>query len=303
MCHSIQRAAAVALVALSAHGAAVSAYMINDGYSGGDAHGYGDRIGGPIFAVQGADVYRNGTNLTVDVFTAVLLITTVWADNRNGTNLTVDVFTSFAGHADEKLFASYTNKAPSRLNGISMGIGYGDLFLSVGWSPFGAAPYLQDNNVTGTQWTYGFSIDGDRWTDAGGTGTLFALTGATNNANTLLSEDFMSGAIYRNGQEIAVDRAAAGLQVVGTGTWSVTNNSKVSFSFDVGNTLLAGAGTVGLHWAMSSGNDTLEGAYQFPTLPPPPDIGVPEPTSLMLSLLGLTAIAGRRYARRKRRTQ
>lgn len=266
-------ALAALAVGLGLYGGSTFAFMINDGYSGGADHGYGDRIGTAVFEVLGADVYRNGSVLTVEIFT------------------------NFAGHADEMMFAGYTNRDPSRINGTSMGIGYGDLFLSSAWNPAGAAPYLGDNHATGTVWQYGFSLDASRWSDAGGSGTLYALNGATNNANALLSEDFMSGATYRNGQEIAVDRASATVAAVGTGNWSVTSGTKLTYSFDISNTALMLSSTVALHWAMSCGNDTLEGAYEFPPPPPPPDTGVPEPATLALALLGLAGGVGARRLR------
>ena len=91
------------------------------------------------------------------------------------------------------------------------------------------APYVSDDNTNGTQWLYGFSLD-DRWMANGsGTGTLYSLNGADNDANTLLSEDFMSGATYRNGQEIAVDTASSDTASVGGGnssSWSVNDSNR-----------------------------------------------------------------------------
>ena len=254
-----------AMFGVLAFAGSAAAYPINDTYYGGKDHGYGDIVGGPVFDVQGASVARSGTQLTVNIYT------------------------NFAGHADEFLFPQYTNRAASKLNGRSMGIGYGDLFLASKWTPFGNDPHhLQDNNVTGTHWTYGFSIDGDRWTDAGGTGTLYALTGATNDANALLSNDFLSGATFRDGQEVGVDRASRTVQEVGRGRWSVDQTAgdrHLSFVFDIGDTALAGSDTIALHWAMSCANDTIEGE-RF----------VPEPTTLALLLPGLAALRRRKSA-------
>jgi len=258
--HSLAQGLRIAtLMGVLAYASGAAAYPIDDTYYGGADHGYGDIVGGPVFDVKGASIVRNGTQLTVTIYT------------------------HFAGHADEFLFPQYTNRAASKLDGRAMGIGYGDLFLAGEWTPFGSdAHHLNDNNVTGTHWTYGFSIDGDRWTDAGGSGTLYALNGASNDANALLSNDFLSGAIFRDGQEVGVDRASNTVQAVGSGHWSVDTtpgNSHLSFIFDIGNTALASADTIALHWAMSCANDTIEGE-QF----------VPEPGTLALllpALLGL----------------
>ena len=137
------------MMGVLAYAGGAAAYPIDDTYYGGTDHGYGDIIGGPLFDVQGASITRSGSQLSVNIFT------------------------NFAGHADEFLFPQYTNRAASKLNGVSMGIGYGDLFLASAWTPFGNDAYhLHDNHATGTHWTYGFSIDGNRWTDTGGSGTL-----------------------------------------------------------------------------------------------------------------------------------
>ena len=246
-----------------AFASSVAAFPINDTYYGGNDHHYGDIIGGPVFNVLGASVKRSGTLLTVNIFT------------------------NLAGHADEFLYPQLTNRPASKINGRAMGIGYGDLFLATQWMPFGNDPHhLQDNNVTGTHWSYGFSIDGDRWTDAGGAGTLYALTGATNDANALLSSDFLSGGVFRDGQEVGVDRASRTVVAVAKGSWSVNTdpgNRHLSFNVDVAGTALALSPNIALHWAMSCANDTIEGV-QF----------VPEPGTLALMLPALWALGRRR---------
>jgi hypothetical protein len=251
------------LMGVFAYAGMANAYPINDTYYGGTDHGYGDIIGGAEFDVNGASITRTGTQVTVNIFT------------------------NLAGHADEFLFPAYTQRAPSILNGRSMGIGYGDVFLASAWTPFGNdAHHLNDNNLTGTHWTYGFAIDGDRWTDAGGSGTFYALTGASNDANALLSNDFLSGAIFRDGQEVGVDRASSTVHALGHGSWSVDTtpgSAHLKFIFDVANTELATSQDIALHWAMSCANDTIEG-QQY----------VPEPGTLALMLPALFALRRRR---------
>jgi hypothetical protein len=259
---------AMALVA-SFHGVDAVALPIADTYYGGNDHGYGDRIGGPIFEVQGASIARTGTTVTVDVFT------------------------NLAGHADEKLYPAYTNRAPSKLNGVSMGIGYGDLFLSTAWKPFGSdVHHVHDNAANGTHWTYAFALGDDRWTDAGGAGALYALNGATNDANALLAEDFLSGATYRNGQEVAVDRASSTVtRLANAANWSVAqtpNAGHLHFVFDVTGTALATSEYIALHWGMACGNDVVEG-QQY----------VSEPASLTLAITGLAGY----WRRNKQRPQ
>ena len=59
-------------------------------------------------------------------------------------------------------------------------------------------------------------------------------------------------------------------------------NQVISFIFDLGNTALANAENIALHWAMSCANDTIEG-QQY----------VPEPATLALMLPALFALRRR----------
>ena len=135
----------------------VHATNILDGYVGADHHGYGDVIGNSDwFDISGAEVSLVGNTLTVDIYTA------------------------FAGRGDNGDFSSYTESGN--------GIGYGDLFLTTTWSPYGSEPYLNDNHSTGTTWTYAVGLGDDRWSSTGGSATLYSLTGGNNSADALLSE-------------------------------------------------------------------------------------------------------------------
>lgn len=219
---------------------------IADGYMGGDDHGWGDVIGDDAyFDIQSMDVELTGTLLSVSINT------------------------NFAGRGDDALFSSLTNNPISTGNGI----GYGDLFLSSSWNPSGTAPYATDDYSNGTDWSYAFSLD-DRWTD-GGTGSLYSLSG--DDSDILLSQDFLSRGTFRNGQEIAVD--TSGKTAISSGiTWDVTSGS-INFLIDLTGTSLEGSDTIALHWGMTCGNDTIEGAYS-----------VPEPAIVGLLAIGLLAI-------------
>ena len=244
---------AIIILTLTQPVAAVPTTIV-DNYIGADNNGYGDVIGSP----------RNFQITSMDV-------------SLSGSTLSVSIFTTFAGKGDNHLFDRLTGGA---------GIGYGDLLLSGAWTPFGSAPYIGDNNITGTLWTYGFALDNRWWNGidgSGGTGTLYRLNGATNDANTLLSGDFLTGGVYRNGQEVAVD--TAGQTNVGNGTWSIVDGTSINFVLDLSATTLLSGDEIALHWGFTCGNDVIEGA-----------IKVPEPGMLLLMASGLLGLGiGLRY--------
>ena len=187
----------------------------------------------------------------------------------SGSILTVDIFTNFAGEADNGHFSGQTQTAAS---GWGNGIGYGDLFLA-------------SSGASG-EWEYGFSLD-NRWSETGGTGGLFLLNGP----NFLYSDDFISSGGYRNGHEVAVDTDAAGVDQVGSGTWSV-NESEGIISFAIaleGTGLPYGNNALTLGWGMTCANDVIQGTVAVETTE------VPEPGALGLVGLGLLGtVIGRR---------
>jgi len=213
---------------------------INDDYVGGDDHGWGDVIG--------TKAYFDTHSMDVELI---------------GNMLSVSINTNFAGRGDDGLFSSLTS---------GNGIGYGDLFLGSSWNPYGTAPYSQDNSSNGTTWALAFSLD-NRWVD-GGTGSLYSLAG--DNSDVLMSEDFLTGGTFRNGQEIAVD--TDGKRALNNSDWDITGGS-INFLIDLTGTALEGSDTIALHWGMTCGNDTIEGEY-----------AVPEPAMLGLLALGLIGI-------------
>ncbi len=246
------------LVAMSliASGAACAGTISDVGagaYWGGDHHGYGDVIGSSMYDILGAEMRLDSG----------------W--------LTVKIKTNFAGHAGADAWAT------------PKGISYGDLFLANAWNLAGTdAHHTTDKASTGTKWNYGLSLD-NRWSNTGGTFTLYELNGATNAANILNSESFMTCALgrncyFRDGQATAVKTASASVRNTGlTGKWTVNANSDLTFVLDARGSALANAGALAMHWGETCQNDVIEGF-----------VDVPEPTGIALAGLGLGLLALRR---------
>ncbi len=260
---SRRRLVSIVFFSFSFASAQLSASTINETYTGSDDQGYGDVIG----------------ELTwFDTYSATI--------TRNGHQLYVSLDTEFAGEAGRYAGLSHNEK----------GIGYGDLFLSTGWNPYDtgsdAPEYKHDDASNGTIWEYGFSLF-DRWSNSGGAGQLYALNSANHTdqlGNVLLSDDFMSSGIYRNGQEVAVDTASNGVVALSTGQWSVNaTNQSLLFSINISGTSLVNSDYIALHWGPTCANDVIEGEV----MPSP----VPVPAAVWLFGSGLAILLG--FVRRK----
>ena len=225
---------------------------INDDYIGAKHNAtYGDVIGSSSsFGIDSMTVEIIGSILTVQ-------INTLFGDNGLGT---------FDGNTTNPLTGVNDGK----------GIGFGDLFLSSsGWNPWGDDPYTLDDNTNGTFWDYGIALD-DRWSKSSGA-SLYELNGATNDDNAHLSDDFLTGAIFRNGQEIAVDIGSNDTRGVNNAaTFDSTNYGQILFTLNIAGTALENADSIGIHWGMTCGNDTIEGQYT-----------APEPATMVMLLTGM----------------
>ena len=201
--------------------------------------------------------------------------------SRTGTKFRVVMNTTFAGKAGVFGFATYDGN----------GVGYGDLFLANSWTPSGAAPYATDTAFTGRHWQYGFALD-NRYSNTGGSGYLYALNGATNDADTLLSTDFINcgAGCYRQDQAVAVDLASMSVTQLGAGPRAVDMpNKTVSLDFDLTGTTLLNDDSLALHWDMLYANDVIEGEVP---------VSAPETAPLFgVGVLALIAIRRRRTKR------
>jgi hypothetical protein len=99
-----------------------------------------------------------------------------------------------------------------------------------------------------------------------GTGTLYSLNTGSNDADILLAEDFMTGAIYHNGEEVAVDTQSGDITAIaGTSSWNIdAANDRVNFLIDLSGTNLLQGNEIALHWGFTCANDVIEGANSVP---------------------------------------
>ena len=106
------------------------------------------------------------------------------------------------------------------------------------------------------------------------------------NSDLLLKADFMTAGVFRDGQEVVVNRASNNNALLANNpSWDVTATI-VDFTLDLAGTGLLNGSEIVLHWGFTCQNDVIEGAM--------PVSAVPVPAAVWLfgsGLIGLVAVA------------
>lgn len=176
-------------------------------------------------------------------------------------NLTVDIYTNYVSNIGK------------------FGTALGDLFISTnGWNPYGNSPYYDDNSLTGEKWEYALVMDKHLWAGqaySSGSTSLYSVRD-----DQIIKSSASSGYIYRANQEVQYN--TSGVNAIATGTWSIDYSEKF-LRYVITDDILKGLNTIGLHWAMTCGNDVIEGGFAYQN---------PEPATMILFGFGLLGIAG-----------
>ena len=182
------------------------------------------------------------------------------------------VFERFGAGANSLRVTINTNYAGAPEANISLGTGYGALFLTPGynvWSPQGPGPGYHTDTYQPGDWAYAVTMP----FLGGGSGVtgLYSVT----EANIGMSHvgGSYSGTNFRNNQAVEYFPTASALR---TASWAVAPG-KVTFEINDNHLL---GDNFAFSWAMTCANDVIQGQVT----------GVPEPTAWALMILGFGGV-------------
>lgn len=206
-----------------------------------------------------------------------------WASNGQ---ITVDVFTNFGTENNEHKGGDRYITFGDLLIGTNAGANYafslGDLTTTVQDDD-----RYYNNKVAGYERYYDFK-DNEKYTNTNG--SLYQIT------DTIKSDEYHSSGVQHGD---VFGNTSTGTNV-GSGSWSIDNSGtwdKLSFSFNVaGISAFQNASQLNISWAMSCYNDAVDGVVNILKKKP---AAVPEPSTILLMLLGLVFIINTRKNKSK----